>query len=132
LKAKKTLKQHRKEQKYTQADVAAKMKIPVSTYALMEKNGKFTEDELSKVAGILKISKDEIDLNSEPFEVMDIPYILNTVIKIEAAQRVILRGLADVYSEQTNTSATKILIDYTKAVRDEISIIKDELKGREQ
>lgn len=50
-----TLKDARKNLGYTQIMLAKELKMPLSTYALREKDGDFTEDEKKKIAKCLKL-----------------------------------------------------------------------------
>lgn len=119
----------RKRQKLTQTDISEKTGIPLSTYSFKERNADFTDEEKTKLSRILKTSLEYIDWTPDKSNAnQDIPYILNTVIKLEAATRVMMRSLADIYANQTNASATKVLSDYQKDVKDEIEVILGELK----
>lgn len=123
----KIIKMRRRAKNVTQDDMAAKLKLNRTTYAAKEQRGNFSEVELKKVKEVLGISDAMLELN--PIQSKDdIPFILNGVIRLEASVRVILRGLAEIHAHQKDQPATKILSDYTNAVRQEIAIIREEWK----
>lgn len=103
--------------------------IPVSTFSAKEKKGGFDEEEIKGIIKILKISREELEKTQvdQKGNADDQVYLVNGMIRIEASLRILLRGLAEVEATVTKQPATKVLSEYTTAVRKEISIVRDEL-----
>jgi DNA-binding XRE family transcriptional regulator len=124
----------RKIKGMNQSELADELGLPLSTYSKKEREGDFLESEIDSILKKVKMKRAEFEslkysLKNKQAGTDDIPYIVNGIIRLEASVRVILRGLAEIHAHQKDQPATKILADYTTAVRQEISVVKDELKG---
>jgi transcriptional regulator with XRE-family HTH domain len=116
----KTIIKLRKEKDLFQNDVADKMKMPRSTYALKEKKGDFEEEEINNLSRILGAKDVLITLWKKQIRIDDpMEFLIKSAINNNATQRVVLMTLAELLSKQKGKSLNDVLRDLTKAVEAE-------------
>lgn len=141
------IKAARKASGMTQEEMAAKLLVPLSTYATWEKEGTPNPEMISKVAKVHGYKY--ADLIDEDFitnnELQDPPVnykrkrkslikevdseslLTHDTLQIKAMLRVMLRSQAAILAAQQDVSVKSVLAGMTKDVRDETSDEFDEL-----
>lgn len=115
--------------KINQPVAAEALGIGRTTYIQREKNGDFTEEELTKLAVLLKTNVSNLYSKDRDIEVNAvIGRIAESSVRTEAMLSAVLVGLSKVLEKQTDIDAAKILADLIAASNLESSTFLHELK----
>lgn len=107
---------------FSQADVANKLDIPISSYSTKERVGKFSEAELTTIAKMLGLKAESLIslANDKPMSIVDgQKFLIQQAIRNESYNNVILRALAEIAAGQKKGAVAKILADWREEINRE-------------